>query len=95
MSVVITDAKSYVTKRQERCLHKAAKEKRICTWRIDSSNTYFPPFIDLVDGLLGVEAEAILKRIASQLATKWQQPYSRTCGYVKIPIAITLLWATH
>ena len=41
------------------------------------------PFITSVDGLLGVEATAILKSIASRLESKWKQPYSKTCGYVK------------
>ena len=36
-----------------------------------------------------------LKRIAIRLTTKWQKPYSRTCGYFKSRIAITLVWATH
>ena len=55
----------------------------------------FSPFVALVDGLLGMEATATLKRIASRLASKWNQSYSKTCGYVKSRIAITLLRATH
>ena len=46
-------------------------------------------------GLLGVEATATLKRIASCLTTKCRQPYSRTFGYVMSRIAITLVRATH
>ena len=34
---------------------------------------HFSPFVASVDGLLGVEATATLKRIASCLATKWKQ----------------------
>ena len=48
-----------------------------------------------MDSLPGVEAEATLKRIASGLATKWKEPYRRTCRYVKSRIAITLVWAAH
>ena len=55
----------------------------------------FSPFVALVDGLLGVEATATLKRITSRLATKWKQPYSKTCGYVKSRVAITLVRTTH
>ena len=36
-----------------------------------------------------------MKRLASRLATKWKQPYSKTCGYAKIRIAITLVHPTH
>ena len=56
---------------------------------------HFSPFVASVDGLLGVEATATLKRIASRLATKWKQSYSKMCGYVKIKIVITLVRATH
>ena len=56
---------------------------------------HFSPFVVSVDGLLGVEATATLKRIASHLATKWKQPYSKTCGYVNSMVAITLVRATQ
>ena len=56
---------------------------------------HFSPFLASVDGLLEVEAMATLKRIASRLATKWRQPYSKTCGYVKSRVAIILVRATH
>ena len=55
----------------------------------------FSPFVASVDGHLWVEATATLKRIASRLASKWKQPYSKTCGYVTSRIASTLVRATH
>ena len=42
-----------------------------------------------------VEATATLKGISSRLASKWQQSYSKTCGYVKSTIEITLVRSTH
>ena len=60
-----------------------------------SSTRTLISFHDSVDGLLGVEAADILKKIASHLPTKWRQPYSRTCGYIKSRVAITLVRATH
>ena len=56
---------------------------------------HFSPFVASVDGLLGVEATAYLKRIASRLATKWLQIYSKTFVYLKSRVAITLARATH
>ena len=56
---------------------------------------HFSPFIASVDGLLGVEATATLKRLASRLATKWKKPYSKACVYFKIRTAITLVRSTH
>ena len=45
--------------------------------------------------MLGVEVTATLKRLSSRLTTKWRKPYSKTYGYVKSRIAITLVRATH
>ena len=56
---------------------------------------HFSPFVASVDGLLGMEVTKTLKRLASCLATKWRQPYPKTCRYVKIRTAITLVRATH
>ena len=56
---------------------------------------HLSPFVASVDGLGGVEETSTLKRIASCLATKWKQSYSKTCGYVKSRIAITLVRANH
>ena len=56
---------------------------------------HFSPFVASVDELPGVEATANLKRLASRLVTKWKQSYSKTCGYVKSRIAITLVRTTH
>ena len=55
----------------------------------------FSPGVVLVDGLVRVEAEAMLKCISSRLEMKWKQPYSGMFGYVNIRVAITLLRATH
>ena len=56
---------------------------------------HFSPFVASVDGIIGVEATATLKRLASRLASKWEQTYSKICGYITIMIAITLVCATQ
>ena len=56
---------------------------------------HFTPFVASVDSLLGVEAEATLKCIASHLATKWEGSYSSTYGYMKSRLAITIVRATQ
>ena len=53
------------------------------------------PFFTSVDGIMDVEAVDILKRITIRLTTKWHQPYSKTCGYVKSRIAITFVRANQ
>ena len=71
MRVVNTDAKYHMTKDPERCLQEAERGKKnkyleACL----QQRRHFSPFVASVDGLLGVEATATLKRIASRLATK-------------------------
>ena len=96
MRFVNTDALLYVRKTPEKCLHKAEKgTKKMFLEACLQQRRHFSPFVDLMDGLLGVEATATLKRIASCLATKLRQPYSKACGYVKSRVAITLVCDTH
>ena len=96
MPFVNTDAKSHRTKDPEMCLQEEERgKKRMYLEACLQQRRNVSPFVASVDGLLGVEATATLKRLASRLATKWNQPYSKMCGYVKSRIAITLVSATH
>ena len=96
MRVVNTDALTHWTKDPERCLHEAERgRKRVYLEACLQQRRHFSPFIALVDGLLGVEAMSALESLVSRLATKWNQYYSKTCGYVKSRIAITLVRATR
>ena len=96
MRVVNTNAKSYWEKSPEKCLEDAEKsKKKIYLERCLQQCRHLSPFVASVDGLPGVESKATLKRISSRLASKWQQSYSKKCGYVKSRIAITLVQATH
>ena len=96
MRVVNTDALTYLSKAPDKCLHDAEKgKKKMYLKTCLQQQWHFSPFFAMVDELLGVEATATLKRISSRLSTKWRQPYSKTCGYVKSRVAITLVSATH
>ena len=96
LCVMSIDAKSYVRKTPERCLHDAHKAKiYIYLEAFLQQHQHCLRFVVSIEGLMGVEAEDAHKRIASRLKTKWQQPYSRTCGYVNSSIANTSVWSTH
>ena len=96
MHVVNTDAKSYWEKSPKKCLEEAEKSnKQMYLEACLQQRQHFSPFVASVDGLIGMETKATLKRIASRLSSKWRQSYSKTCGYVKSRIAITLVRATH
>ena len=91
-----TDVKSGLSKTPEKCLQEAGREKKkMYSEECLQKHRHFSPFVSSVNRLLGVEAKAILKRIASHLATKWRQTYCRTCGYAKSKVAITSVQATH
>ena len=91
-----TDALTYQSKAPEKYLHEAEKgKKKMYLEACLQQRRNFSPFVASLDGMLGAEATATLKRIASRLATKWKQPYSNTCGYVKSRVAITLVRATQ
>ena len=96
MRVVNTDTLTHRTKDPVKCLHEAERGKeRMYLEACLQQRQHFSPYIASVNGLLGTEAMATLKRLASRLATKWKQSYSKNCGYVKSRIAITLVRATH
>ena len=93
---VKNDALSHYNKFPEKFLQMAEKEKKqkyleAFLWKCH----HFYPLVSSMDGIPGVEADAKLKRISTRLASKWKQPYCRTCGYVKSRVAITLVRATH
>ena len=96
MRVVNTDTVSYQSKTLEKCLETAKRETK--KQYLNTSIHYwqqFTPFIASVYVLLEVEAEATLERISSRLKQKWKETYSRTCGYMKSRVAITIVWSTH
>jgi hypothetical protein len=51
----------------------------------------FTPLVFSVDGLLGKEATAASKRLASCLAAKWKRSYSELCGYVRSRLSLALI----
>ena len=92
MRVVNTDTKSYWGRTPEKYLEETEKgKKKMYLEACLQKRRHFSPFVASVDGILGVEATATLKRIASRLASKWKQPYLQTCGYVTSRVAITMM----
>jgi hypothetical protein len=78
-----------VLKRHER--QKKAKYLQACLKQRRS----FVPFVVSTDGMLGYEANNLIKRIAGMLAEKWDLPYSQTCGLLRARVSIAIARATH
>ena len=73
-------------------LHRHEKEKKakygdLCIAR----RRTFTPLVFSVDGLLGKEAKAASKRLASSLVGKWKRSYSEICGFVRSRISFALV----
>jgi hypothetical protein len=51
----------------------------------------FTPLVFSIDGLLGKEAKAASKRLASILAAKWKRSYSELCCFVRSRLSIALI----
>ena len=49
-------------------------------------NASFSPLVLSLTGGLGREETCVYKRLSSQLATKWQQPYSKILYWVRITV---------
>ena len=65
---------------------KKQKHLQLCLdWR-----RHFTPLVFSINGHRGAEANAASKCLATLLTTKWQQPYSQVCGFVRSRLAIAL-----
>ena len=96
MRVVNNDAIYHQSNTPEKCLETAEQErKRKYLSACVKKRRHFTLFVTSVDGLLGVEADATLKRIAVRLAQKCQEVYSRNLRYVKSRLNITLVRGTQ
>ena len=91
-----TDAKTYLRASPERALERAEREKKRKYLQACLDNRrHFTPLVASVDGLLGSEFEAFLKRLAAKVARKWESPYSQVCGYLRARVSISLLRSAH
>jgi hypothetical protein len=55
---------------------------------------HFTPLVYSVDGMMGCEAKAAGKKLASHLSAKWSRTYSEVCGYVLSWQSLALVRAT-
>ena len=94
--VIDTDAVSYLGRKPSAVLASAETEKKTkytaaCTER----NVSFTPLVTSVDGALGDEFNAFMKRLAHGLSSKWERPYARVMGWVRCRMSFAILRATN
>ena len=96
MRVVITDDYYYLQRSPDKCLQVAEKEKKNKYTEACVQNFWnFYLFFCSVNGLLGMEYKASMKRIASHLVETLWQPYSWMCRYVNSRSVIIMMQAIH
>ena len=55
---------------------------------------HFTPFIVSIDGLVGVEATALMKCLSWRLSQKWHRPHSQIAGHLNARLSVSILRAT-
>ena len=93
------NAPSYNNVTSDKCLaeHEQAKKKKYLQACL-SQRIHFTPLVfsvDGVDGMMGREREAFMKRLGKHLAVKWDSPFSRIIDYLLTHLSIACTRATH
>jgi hypothetical protein len=97
LRVTNLDCKSNPSKDPHKILaqHKIAKKKKYLEACSEQCRHFTTPFTVSIDGVIGKEARALLRRLLALLADKWDQPYLVVCGYVDACMSIAIARATH
>ena len=93
--VTDTDCRSQRHTSPHSCLlsHERRKKRKyvdLCTARKRS----FTPLAFSVDGLMGDETIAAMRRLVVHLALKWNLPYSKVVGYTRARLSLALVRAS-
>ncbi|KAL5471614.1 hypothetical protein EMCRGX_G029749 [Ephydatia muelleri] len=80
--VVDTDAQSYASRTVDAVLCSAEQEKkRKYSAAVEDRRASFTPFVVSVDGVLGHDAQHLMKRLCDQIAVKWEKSHSEVMGW--------------
>ena len=94
--VVDTDAQSYASRTVDAVLCSAEQEKkRKYSAAVEDRRASFTPFVVSVDGVLGHDAQHLMKRLCDQIAEKWEKSHSEVMGWVRARMAFAILRATN
>ena len=96
VQIVNTDSVAHRDRTSEAVLKTAERSKKKKDLaHCQQQRRHFTPFIVSTDRLLGDEANAVVKRLATVLSQKWETAYSRVCGWLRSRIGIAIVQATH
>jgi hypothetical protein len=91
------DLGSYLTSTPEKvlCCQETEKKKKYLQACLDQWRNFTLFVRSSTDGLMGREATALVKQLASMTASRWRTTYPKLCGYFKARMSIAVLCATH
>ena len=96
MRVVDTDAPSHIHRNTVAVLSSAEEEKkRKYNSAAETRRASFTPFVVSTDGMLGREANFLLKRLAQSISIKWEKPLGQTTGWLHEKLSFAILRATN
>ena len=86
------DAKSYSKRAPAAALRSLERaKKRQYLQPCLEQRRHFVPFVASVDGLLGSEAQEVLRRLSHLLSEKWSRPYSAVRGYLNARLSLAIV----
>ena len=71
------------------------EKKRKYSAAVEDRRASFTPFVVSVDGVLGHDAQHLMKRLCDQIAVKWEKSHSEVMGWVRARMAFAILRATN
>ena len=71
------------------------EKKRKYSAAVEDRRASFTPFVVSVDGVLGHNAQHLMKRLCDQIAVKWEKSHSEVMGWVRARMAFAILRATN
>ena len=96
VQIVNTDSRSHRNRSPEAVLKTAERSKKKKHLNhCQQQRRHFTLFVVSTDGMIGDEANAMVKRLALVLSQKWEKTYSRVCGWLRSRIGIAIVRATH
>ena len=74
--------------------HEQAKKKKYLQACL-AQRMHFTPLVFSIDGVMGRETEAFIKRLGKHLALKWDRPFPRVINYLLTRLSIACVRVTH
>ena len=94
--VVDTDAQSYASRTVDAVLCSAEQEKkRKYSAAVEERRASFTPYVVSVDGVMGHDAQHLMKNLCEQIAMNWEKSHSEVMEWVRARMAFAILHATN